>query len=136
VAIDRMETSRVQVCVYCTKLVSEAAVPSAVQHWPSLKTLRISSRSCCVCSILYCIFAQRSSETQARFDFPDLEMDGFPLTISSTSCQNSADGIHSKTVEAALNLPNEFFYSFDLTIASCSLHCKSIPISRDLHSEY
>jgi hypothetical protein len=136
VAIDKMETSRVQVCVYCSKLVSEASVPSTVQHWPFFKTLRISSRSCHFCLTLYGIFARRSQEAQARFEFPDLEMDDFPLTISSKFCENSADGIHSKTVEAALNLPNQFFYSFELTIASCALHCMSIPISRYLHSEY
>jgi hypothetical protein len=128
----RMEIIQVEVCVHCAGLLSKATVPTTIQHWTSLETLQISSRSCHCCLILYSILAQRSSEAQVRFGFSTWELDRFPLTTTSVACQNTVEGICSKTVTVALGLPNKFTYTSDLTIASCPSRCEMAPVLHHL----
>jgi hypothetical protein len=128
----KMKIIRVEVCVYCAGLVSKATIPTTIQHWTSLETLQISSRSCHCCLILYSILAQRSSAAQIRFGFSPSELDRFPLTTTLVACQNTVEGICSKTVTVALGLPNKFTYASNLTIASCPSHCEIAPVLHHL----
>lgn len=129
VVVVTMKPARVRLCAYCIQLASKDTAQTTIRHWCSLATLRTSSKSCHCCFLIHAMLAERSSKAHARFQFSELELEGFPLTISSSFCQNSADEIHSKTVTATLKLPNEFSYPVDLTIASCPSHCKTLSTS-------
>jgi hypothetical protein len=120
-----MESLPVDLCDHCRKLVFDATVPTTTQRRTSLKELLSSSGSCHCCSTLRGVLAHISSEVRSRFDFTDNEISEFPLIISHTATQSSTGEIHSKVVTSALELPNQFIYESEATVAWCLSDCKA-----------
>src|SRR5690348_12543010 len=111
-----MQPEQVTLCPHCTKLTISDSAASQLEHWPTLAHLRSSSVNCAICQILLGCFDQWVKEA---LHIRQIVESTAELSLDVIDSLSPVSGIFYKFIEAGIDLPNGFRYTWSFHIAAC-----------------